>query len=168
MPTATIGLTFLLVFSASQALRDVFFSNALQSVSVALVAAIAFGLTVLVFAGIALWRQSGLVRLLHRPKDLLFLNIATGVPWISYLIALRYLEPALVNTACAGIGPLAVLAVQRGPRLATAEPVVQVGIGLALLWLVVVAIAGVGGVVSHGWPADAALIGVLIGGVLMA
>ena len=168
MPAMTIGLMFLLVFSTSQALRDVFFSNALQSLSVAIVATIAFGLTVLVFGAIALWRRSGMVQLLRRPRDMLLLNIATGVPWISYLIALRYLEPALVNTVFAGIGPLAVLAVQRKSQLMTSEWIAQAGIGLALLWLVVVAITGVGGVASQGWQADAALIGVLVGGVLMA
>lgn len=168
MLATTLGLVFLLTFSMSQTLRDVFFGNALQSVSVALVATIAFGLTVLVFGCIAFWRRSGLLRLLRRPRDVLLLNIATGVPWINYLIALSYLEPALVNTVFAGIGPLAVLVVQSGNRLSMAEWAAQAGIGLALFWLVLVSVTGIGGVVSHGWEADAALAGVLIGSVFMA
>ncbi len=95
MSSASFGIALLLVFSFSQAARDVFFASALQVVPVALVAAIAFGLTVVLFGALAQVRGQKLGRLLSRPREVLLLNVSTAMPWISYLIALQHLEPAV-------------------------------------------------------------------------
>ena len=95
MSSASFGIALLLVFSFSQAARDVFFASALQVVPVALVAAIAFGLTVVLFGVLAQVRGQKLGRLLSRPREVLLLNVSNAVPWISYLIALQHLEPAV-------------------------------------------------------------------------
>ena len=50
------GLLFLTVFALSQAVRDTFFTDIFQSVSFLFVAALAFGMSTLLFGGWAILR----------------------------------------------------------------------------------------------------------------
>jgi len=108
----TIGLLCLIFFAVSQGIRDALFGNLFQSISFLLIAALAFGGSVLGFSALALLRQpKSFAGLAVSPARLLMLNITTACAWLSFFFGLRYLEPAVVATLYNGMGPLTVLLV---------------------------------------------------------
>ena len=74
------------------------------------------------------------------------MNLTTAGAWISYFFALKFLEPSIVNTLFAGIGPFVILAMRAiGQPIAQSNPssTVQkflqagvIGSLIALIWIV--------------------------------
>jgi hypothetical protein len=144
MSHAAAGIAFLLLFAASQAVRDAVFGSVFQSVSFFLVILLGFGSGTVVFTAAAgLAARRGFRTLLRRPLRFAALNATTAIAWIAYFYGLKCLEPAVVNTLHAGVGPLAAIAiVGLGAAVANVERACYAGIALSLVALVALVLSG--------------------------
>ena len=177
MASSVAGLSCLMVFALSQAVRDAFFGSVFQSVSFLAVAAMAFAATVIVFTAWAYLRRPGDIRVLLADKRAFAaLNATNAFAWIAYFFALTHLEPAIVNTLFVGVGPLAVLVLMRsGSAMAEPVPIGRVeraayaGVVASLVALVFVSLLGRSGLGALDLATNiAALASVMTGGVLVA
>ncbi|MBG03382.1 MAG: hypothetical protein CMM59_04820 [Rhodospirillaceae bacterium] len=164
------GLLFLTVFALSQAVRDTFFANTFQSVSFLFVAALAFGMSTLLFGGWAVLRAPQEIRFLSgRPARFAVLNLTTALAWLAYFFALKHLEPAIVSMIYVGVGPLVILFWSGGERpghMRFAECAAYTGIAAALAGIAYVVLFGHSGLQSDDATLrTGALIAVVIGGV---
>jgi drug/metabolite transporter (DMT)-like permease len=122
-PSTVRGLALLLPYPVLSAVVDVYAGHGEQTLDPAVVAAVAFTLTVALFAVLGVAARGatsratyspggrggpapGPVRTLRaHPADVLAINISTALTWISLLYALKFLEPAVVNAVSLAIGP---------------------------------------------------------------
>ncbi|MCI0431220.1 MAG: hypothetical protein L0210_11865 [Rhodospirillales bacterium] len=149
MPIAA-GPALVLAFVLASAGRDLWFGHVFQDHDIFAVAAVTFTTATAIFVAAALLRDADqLVRLLRAWRLLLFINAATAAAWLSYFHALARLEPAVVNTLHAGIGPATIAAAAAcGIHAAGQDPLsrnerrVQAGVLLVLAALVGIVLAG--------------------------
>lgn len=146
------GFLFSLAFTALASVRDVYFGGVFQSTSPLGVAVVAFTLCSLIFLPIALARSPGSFRVLRRRwRELSWINVTTGLAWISFFYALRTIEPLLVQILFAGVGPLTVMWVDRfsgvSPPipLRPAERPIYLGLLASLVLAAAVALGGLSG-----------------------
>ena len=173
---ADIGALCVFVFVLCSAFRDVYFGGVFQSVSVFLVLLIAFGtMTVAGLALSVLKDPASLKIIAAAPKDAAMMNLATAGAWTCYFFALKFLDPSIVNTLFAGIGPFVVIALA-GSRFSIARPshstplqrVLQAGTVLTLLTLVWIVVSGRSGFQSgNGWVALGSTVLALVAGSLI-
>jgi drug/metabolite transporter (DMT)-like permease len=132
-PSVSRGIALLLPYPVLSAVVDVYAGHGEQALDPAVVAAIAFTLTVVMFAvpgAVARQPAAAWLRALggHR-RDVVALNVSTALTWICLLYALKYLEPAVVNAVSLAIGPaVTVMAgplLRRGTSVLPAEAVVS-------------------------------------------
>ena len=107
----TIGPALVLVFCASQALRDVYFGHVFQGVDFFAVIVVAFTLSTLIFSVIAAVRTPGEFRKLRgHAATIIAINLTTALAWSCYFFGLTHIEPSIVNALHSGMGPLTVIA----------------------------------------------------------
>ncbi len=175
MQSPVVGLLCLLFFALSQGVRDALFGNVFQSVSFFVVAALAFGMSTLIFTGIAAASNPAEFRKLSlHPLRFIFLNVATAIAWLGFFYGLTYLEPAVAATLYNGIGPITVLALAvfggaRTCRLPSApEFLCYLGIASALVGLAFVTLTNRSGLQQADTTVQAiALIATVLGGVMI-
>ena len=139
-PSEAAGFLASPVFTCLASVRDVYFGGLFQSTSPLGVAMVAFTLCSAIFLPIALvWSRPSVWLLLRHRRELFWVNVTTGLAWISFLYALRTIEPLLVQILFAGVGPLSVLWLDRVVGLARpgalgqAERPIYVGLAVSLL-----------------------------------
>ena len=144
---AEIGAACVFVFVFCSAFRDVYLGGVFQAVSVFLVLLLAFGIATVAGLSIA-FRKGGtaMAPLRAAPMDVLMMNLTTAGAWISYFFALKLLDPSIVNTLFAGIGPFVVIALgwtrfgiatrSRSTALQRALQLGVVGTLAVLVWIV--------------------------------
>jgi drug/metabolite transporter (DMT)-like permease len=161
------GFLASLAFTTLASVRDVYFGGVFQSTSPLGVAAVAFTLCSLLFLPIALARNPGSFRVLrHRWRELLGINVTTGLAWISFFFALRTIEPLLVQILFAGVGPLTVMWVDRyvgvtpPARLSQAERPIYLGLLVSLVLAAAITVGGLSG--AGPQPLAIALLGVAL------
>lgn len=173
---ADIGALCVFVFVLCSAVRDVYFGGAFQSVSVFLVLLIAFGSMTLAGLAVAAWKgRASLTIIAAAPTDTVMMNVATAGAWTCYFFALKYLDPSIVNTLFAGIGPFVVIALA-GSRFSIAQPsdstplqrILQAATVCTLIVLVWIVITGRSGFqIANGWIAFGSTLLALLAGALI-
>ncbi len=172
---ADIGALCVFVFVLCSAVRDVYFGGAFQSISVFLVLLIAFGTMTLAGLAVSAWKYRASLKIIAAaPTDAAMMNLATAGAWTSYFFALKFLDPSIVNTLFAGIGPFVVIALA-GSRFSIARPsystplqrILQAGTLCTLFVLVWIVVSGrsgfqAGGGMAFGSAALALAAGALI------
>ncbi|HVV92287.1 MAG TPA: hypothetical protein VHD15_02600 [Hyphomicrobiales bacterium] len=141
------GPALVVLFSLSQAFRDVYFSDTFQGVDFFAVLLLASGLSTVIFAVVTLLRVPGdFARLAREWRTVLGMNLTTAGAWPFYFYALTHLEPSIVNTLHSGIAPLAVVVLGAfGLQIAKPRPIGRtealcyggIAASLAALWWVV-------------------------------
>lgn len=146
---SALGAACISIFVVSTAFRDVYLGGIFQSVSVFVVLLIAFGIATAAGLGLSWVRGGSLKPLLHAPMDVLLMNLTTAGAWTCYFFALKFLEPSIVNTLFAGIGPFVIIALTAsGHRIAKSNPssvlqkFLQAGVIGSLLALVSIVATG--------------------------
>ena len=146
------GFLASLAFTALASVRDVYFGGVFQSTSPLGIAVVAFTLCSLIFLPIALGRSPESFRVFRqRWRELCWVNVTTGLAWISFFYALRTIEPLLVQILFAGVGPLTVMWVDRfagvtaPATLSSAERPIYLGLLAALVLAAAVALGGLSG-----------------------
>jgi drug/metabolite transporter (DMT)-like permease len=145
--SAFAGPLLVLVFTLSQAFRDVYFGSVFQRFDFFAVIVLAFALSTVIFGVVALIRAPGDFRKLRgQGFTVLMVNVTTAMAWSSYFFALTYLDPSIVNTIHSAMGPLVVVvlgafgvALAQQTATGTAERFGYTGIALSVvaLWFVV-------------------------------
>lgn len=108
--SALLGPLLVLVFTLSQAFRDVYFGNAFQHLDFFALILLAFSLSTAIFAVVALIRAPGDFRKLQgQTGTILVANVTTAAAWTCFFFALTYLDPAIVNAIHSAMGPLTVV-----------------------------------------------------------
>lgn len=173
---ADTGALCVCIFVLCSAVRDVYFGGVFQSVSVFLVLLTAFG--AMAFAGLALsaWKDPASLRIIAAaPKDAAMMNLTTAGAWTCYFFALKFLDPSIVNTLFAGIGPFVVIALA-GSRFSIARPshstplqrTLQAGTVFTLIVLVWIVVSGRSGFqIGNGWMAFGSAVLALVAGALI-
>jgi hypothetical protein len=120
-----LGPAFVLIFTLSQAFRDVYFGEVFQRYPFFLIILIAFLLSTAIFAAATLIRVPGDVgKLRAQWRTIAAANITTALAWTCFFFALTYLDPAIVNTIHSAMGPLTVVVLGAlGIALAKPKPI---------------------------------------------
>ena len=139
-PNLGRGLALLLPYPVLSAVVDVYTGHTEQSRDPAVVAAVAFTLTVAIFA---VPRASKTPPGKTPPsgshlRDLAALSLTTALTWITLLYALKFLEPAVVNAVSLAVGPA--ITVIAGPLLRRGSSVLTAEAGAAIAVLAVIAV----------------------------
>lgn len=154
---ANLGLGSVLLFVVFSSWRDVYFASAFQRFGFLDVAIISFSLCTLCFAAaISVTNPRGFAELLRYWRDVVWVNVTSAAGWLSYFYALKTLEPSIVQTFFAGIGPITVITLEGlGIHLARSVPIrpleklFHAGILLSLLLTSGVVLAGLSGMPSQ-------------------
>jgi drug/metabolite transporter (DMT)-like permease len=117
-----LGPLFVLIFTLSQAFRDVYFGDVFQRYDFFVVMLIAFSLSTVIFAAVTLIRAPGdFGKLRGHMVAIVVANATTALAWTCFFFALTYLDPAIVNTVHSAMGPLTVVVLGAG-GIALAKP----------------------------------------------
>jgi drug/metabolite transporter (DMT)-like permease len=144
------GIALLFLFIALASLRDTFLSRLFASLGPFQFAFIAFGTAIVFFLTIVLVRAPrDLLGLGRVWREVIAVNITSAVAWLSYLGALKRIEPSVVNTIFAGVAPLAVTFLAmiglRTKSFASSRPLEHVahwGLAIALALMIWVVLSG--------------------------
>ena len=172
---ANVGAACVSAFVVGSAFRDVYLGDIFRSVNVFLVLLIAFGIAAIAGLGTTLAKGESFKAVLQSPRDTILMNLATAGAWICYFLALKWLDPSIVNTLFAGVGPFAVIALTGfGVAIAAPHPTtplqraLQLGIVgslVALVWVAAAGRSGLPGIQSRDALAGAGL--ALLSGALI-
>lgn len=146
--TTMLGPSLVLIFTLSQAFRDVYFGDVFQRYDFFVIILIAFSLSTAIFAAVTLIRAPrDFAKLRGHMGAITAANTTTAIAWICFFFALTYLDPAIVNTIHSATGPLTVVVLGAcGIALAKPKPIGRIeyagyaGIAASLfaLWWVVI------------------------------
>jgi drug/metabolite transporter (DMT)-like permease len=127
------GLALLLPYPVLSAVVDVYTGRSEHALDPGVVAAVAFTVTVLIFAVPAKTKSPK-----PQPRDIAALNVTTALTWIALLYALKFLEPAVVNAVSLAVGPA--ITVLAGPLLRRGSAVLSAEAGVAAAVLAMIAV----------------------------
>ncbi|MEM7464929.1 MAG: DMT family transporter [Pseudomonadota bacterium] len=154
------GILWCFVFLVLDALQAVFFGTYLQRTDAFFTGALVFGVpTVLILLWLCFWEREQLRLAFADLSSLIGLNVTAAGAWLTYLIALQLVEPAIAFTLFSGILPIAAVASRRfGFREALPvrnrlEAVGHIILILGMLVLAVGTLAGYSGFVRGGFLA---------------
>jgi len=147
--TTLLGPLLVLMFTLSQAFRDVYFGSAFQHFDFFAIILLAFTLSTAIFGVVTLIRAPGNFRKLRgQGFAVLAANVTTAIAWTSFFFALTYLDPAIVSTIHSAMGPLTVVVLgAAGIALAKPKAIGRIeyagyagmAASVAALWWVVIA-----------------------------
>ena len=167
MTSPAIGLLWGLAFILLESVQYVFFGNVFQRMSSYLFGALVFGITSVVFIGIAGWRTPGQLLAAWRNLPLLLaINVTATLSWVAFLSAVQMIEPAVAYTLGAGAMPLTAYVAYRvgvpegEPMRNRLEGAGNLIILISLVVLGIVTITGLSGFVRGG--SVVALVGVML------
>ena len=145
---ALLGPSLVLIFTLSQAFRDVYFGEVFQRYNYFVIILLAFSLSTAIFACATLIRAPrDFGKLRGHMGAVIASNITTALAWTCFFFALTYLDPAIVNTIHSAMGPLTVVVLgSAGVALAKPKPLgrvecagyVGIAASVAALWWVVI------------------------------
>jgi len=172
-----MGSILVFIFSASQAVRDIFFSHLFENHGFFDVVLIVFiSATLCGWIVLFLSKSDQLSHLRSLWKPLLLISVATAVGWMCYFFALTQIEPAIANTLFSGSGPFVVIVVSliagngfpiyKRKRI---ELFCYAGLFTAMIAIVFVAVFGLSGLdTSNPWLAAVGSISAITSGTLIA
>ncbi|WP_437487588.1 DMT family transporter [Sorangium sp. So ce1014] len=138
--TAT-GILLILVYNLLSATKGVYLASLLQAYHPVLILVACFSLVALFFVALqamSLRRLVGRVR--SAVPDVIAVNLTTAGSWFSFYYALKFLEPAVVTSISASVGPLSTILLAKrlrpGKPATRAEIVSSVGILGAMFVLI--------------------------------
>jgi hypothetical protein len=145
---AWLGALFMLLFTLSQSVRDVYFGSVFQHFDFFVVMLLAFAWSTGIFTVVTLLSApSDFAKLRGEFKSIFAANVTTAVAWTSFFFALTHVDPAICNAIHSAMGPLTVVALgARGITLAKPGTISRVeyagyagmAVSVAALWWVVI------------------------------
>lgn len=168
MSAGAQGLVWCFTFVVLEAAQAVFFGGVFQRMDAFLTGSLVFGLTT---AGAMSWtwlRDPGQISHALANRDALIgMNVSAAGGWITYLVAIQLVEPAVAFTIFSGMVPLATLVAacfgvpEASPARNRFEVFGYVVLAAGLVALVAITLAGLSGFVRGG-------VGVAVAGISLA
>jgi drug/metabolite transporter (DMT)-like permease len=161
MSTLT-GPFLVLAFTLSQSLRDVYFGAVFQGVDYFAILLLAFGLSTVTFAAVAIIRVPHEFACLRgHLRSLVAANLTTALAWSCYFFALTHVDPSVVNTVHSGMGPLTVVVLgffgvrlAQGKSAGLAENLGYAGIAASIAGLWWIVLSGHSGLRAENFTAS--------------
>jgi drug/metabolite transporter (DMT)-like permease len=145
--TSVIGVVCTLVYVSLSSGRDLFFAGILHQVSIFVMVLIAFTVTMAMFSIPQLARMRELPgKVRAKWGDLTRINITTAVMWLSFIFALKHMEPAVVVAVNSAVIPVTTLGIAvltvTGHRVAASDALSAAGIFVSVAFLAVLTATG--------------------------
>jgi drug/metabolite transporter (DMT)-like permease len=116
--SSLFGIGFVLIYNIFSSIKEVVSGNIVQTISPFLLVFLTFGLAAVFFQIIALMKYRDQYRQpLNDSPTLIRINVSTVGAWLGFFYGVKYLEPAIVSTLIAGIGPAVATIYQSFSRL---------------------------------------------------
>lgn len=151
------GLLWCATFLILDAIQAVYCGGIFQRIDAFGFGAAVFGVpAVLAIGWVWLWKPAQLSAALKARSPLVWLNITTAGAWLTYLIAIQLIEPAVAFTLFSGIIPVSALAAARfgiGPPVGRQSTLEKTGMALLIIGMAMLAaftLAGWSGFVRGG------------------
>ncbi|MER0469318.1 DMT family transporter [Bacillus cabrialesii subsp. cabrialesii] len=101
-----LGICFVLIYNIFSSIKEVVSGHIVQTISPFLLVVLTFGFAAIVFQIISLSKYKNEYRKPFQNRSTLIkVNLSTVGAWIGFFYGVKYLEPAIVSTLIAGIGP---------------------------------------------------------------
>lgn len=136
----SIGILLIVAFNALSAAKEVYVAHLLQAAHPIVVLSFTFSITALFFLALEVRSFDSYIQSLRRQSvNVLLLNITTMVSWMSFFMALKFMEPAVADAIGFALGPILTIMlwrVLRPDRPATrSEVIAAIGILIGVLLL---------------------------------
>jgi drug/metabolite transporter (DMT)-like permease len=148
MMSAWLGSLFVLLFTLSQSVRDVYFGSVFQRFDFFVVMLLAFAWSTAIFAAATVLRApSDFAKLRGEFGSIFAANVTTAIAWTSFFFALAHVDPAICNAIHSAMGPLTVVVLGAcGIALAKPGAITRIeyagyagmAVSVAALWWVVI------------------------------
>lgn len=166
------GLAWCFTFLILDAIQAVYCGGIFQRLDAFGFGAIVFGApAVLAIAWVWLWKPAQLAAALKARSSLIWLNITTAGAWLTYLIAIQLIEPAVAFTLFSGIIPVSALAAARlgiGTPVGKQSVMDKAGMALLILGMAMLAAFTLAGWSGFVRAEDGNLAGVALLGLALA
>jgi hypothetical protein len=166
------GLVWCATFLILDAIQAVYCGGIFQAIDSFGFGAIVFGVpAALAIAWVWLTKPAQLAAAFKARSSLVWLNVTTAGAWLTYLIAIQLIEPAVAFTLFSGIIPVSALAAARlgiGAPVGRQSMFEKVGMGLLIIGMAMLAaftLAGLSGFVRGG---PSSYLGVAVLGLVLA
>ncbi|MGW6704154.1 hypothetical protein ACWGDE_04590 [Streptomyces sp. NPDC054956] len=141
------GVVCTLIYVSLSSGRDLFFADILHQVNIFVMVLIAFTVTMGMFSIPQLARGRGLLgRARSQRGDLVRINVTTAVMWLSFIFALKHIEPAVVVAVNSAVIPVTTLGIAlltvAGHRVVRSDAVAAAGIFCSVAFLAVLTATG--------------------------
>jgi drug/metabolite transporter (DMT)-like permease len=158
------GILFVLIFVVLGAFQEVYLGHLVQKVSPILVMTVTFAMALVFFNFWVLKRQLlSVVSIKKHFKLITALNVTTALSWFGFMMAIKYLEPAIVSCICFSLSPILTSAFNpffnRGNKVLAGEVVSAIGMALGVVILTYSSVAGVSGLGTQ--PTSDILFGIM-------
>ncbi|KFM95693.1 DMT family transporter [Bacillus clarus] len=101
-----IGVGFVLIYNILSSIKEVVSGHVVQTISPFLLVTMAFGFAFVFFQILSFFKYKNEYKKPFQDySTLIKVNISTVGAWIGFFYGVKYLEPAIVSTLIAGIGP---------------------------------------------------------------
>lgn len=135
-----IGIMLIIAFNVLSAAKEVYVAHLLQAAHPMVVLLFTFSITALFFLSLEVRSFASYVQGLRRQRvNVLLLNITTMVSWMSFFMALKFIEPAVADAIGFALGPILTIMMWRALRpdrpATRGEVVAAIGIFIGVLVL---------------------------------
>lgn len=174
MNTMVKGILLVVTYNVLSASKGVYLGHLLQGVQPFLLLFCSFSLVALFFGGSEwLFPSKGSPKFREGGWDLVMVNLMTAAAWITFYLAMKYLEPAVASAVANSLGPIVTLCLAlllgMGARPRSVEFLTSVGVMASVGLLIAATWLGKSGVV--GASHESLLIGIAMAiacGITMA
>lgn len=167
----TAGFLVSVGFVCLAAVRDVYLGGLFQLINPLLIVIVAFTLCTIVFLPAIIGSRDSVMVLRRRPVALLWVNVVSATAWLSFMYALKLIEPSIVQIIYSGIGPLSVICIEnklsnpdRLVSLTRTERLAYLTLFATLVFAAIVVLTGLSGVAGQSFGKAALGVTVAVGG----
>jgi drug/metabolite transporter (DMT)-like permease len=133
-----LGTALVIAYDLVSGGNEVFVANRLQTLDPVLLLTLSTAIAVAVFNAVQVRRWALLVRQVRADLGLVgLLNLISALTWVSFFVALKYAEPALVAAVCAAVAPMLTIVMARWIRPGSSVLAVEWLVAAGILTLLV-------------------------------
>ena len=151
MTTKFIAIISIFIYMLISAFQSVYLSQLLQDADIFPSITFIFFIVAIFFTIINDIKKNASIPSYILKKGILYINIITLVTWISFFIAIKYLEPAIVSALCLLFGPFFTFLVNVKQKniITQREKICSIGILICTFFIIIISYSGLGGIIYN-------------------